>query len=1121
MNSIIHYRGGTAQFFDKKSFALKTCDEKGEECDTTLMGFRPDHNWVLDAMAVDMSRMRNRLCFDLWNEVASLRDSDMIANGSHGQYVELLVNGRYQGIYCLSDKVNRKLLGLKKYHADEEPHYRGFLYKCTDNQTVTSNMQLPDNYQTTKDPSWYDWSLEYPDDYPSEEAWEPLIELLSYTTHCDASHPAPIREELKEHFHMSNYFEYSLFLMALSCIDNSMHNAFYSYKNIDKNRKAWITPWDLDGSLGRDGASNSFFQWTALDVCPLADALPFRAQYDRRDSLFMTELAIRWNEWRRGEYSVERFNQRIDSMAAALTQSGAWCREVTRWDCVNVMPAVGSIDLDEDLTEETGRIKEWYQRNHKALNQLLLPYLPDSHDRLPGERILAEDYGVSSWSDAETNGICLNKALASDGHVILQTPGTYEISGTILIGSGTTLEFGEGVKLVRKSQAHDCLYNLFSNKHARNRSYDHDISIKGLDLDLNNLTGPSNMEQIPGLKSAMGFFYVKNLSIEHLTLHNLHSDESGLQVCAFEQLRINDASISGTGNAIRLGRGKHFSILNSTFATNKDPIALCGHDYMLNGPEMGWIEHGVIKNCTDLDEGAGAGFFARLQAGAWCEWYQGMKVHYGDIVVHQNHLYRLSNGGEEFTSTVAPTHTTGTQSYADGCNWLMLQDQEVKLDGGVKNVTFSDITLEKSRDVAFGIHFDNSADSRSFYPGAQISKMSGLVFDHIVQAGHHNLLMEVGAPVDTLHIRNSDITSGGIWAHSINTEGCVYDMLVVALMNCNVPNKFLSPDGYPAKLITVQAQESDWSNLAGKKLITIGDSQTYLIGWQPWLVDWLGINWSQRETRDGVDGHAAMSEGGTWMKPNDTQSICLRGRDAIYYHPEAIILYAGQNDVLSSWTSQKPASYKTPLEIVTSESPYYGDSVNTSISTISAFRGLIEYLQEKLPDTRLYLMTHVPILGVVGMNPVGDYASMYPSPRFATLQDVIDFEMSERYPKDDYIRAMGELYDLPVIDCWQYSGINFYNVSEYYDNPKDDCTQVHLNAYGDKLLARCIANYLISAPYRFDGEWVPVDSIGNNIIEEICEDHIYNLFGHRKEPTTIKDLPRGLYIIGRKKIFKQ
>ena len=67
-------------------------------------------------MAVDRLRMRNRLNFDIWNAMSGTpyeTDNDN-RNGTNGFFVELFINGEYHGLYCMTDKVNRKLLGVKK-----------------------------------------------------------------------------------------------------------------------------------------------------------------------------------------------------------------------------------------------------------------------------------------------------------------------------------------------------------------------------------------------------------------------------------------------------------------------------------------------------------------------------------------------------------------------------------------------------------------------------------------------------------------------------------------------------------------------------------------------------------------------------------------------------------------------------------------------------------------------------------------------------------------------------------------------------------------------------------------------------------------------------------------------
>lgn len=83
-------------------------------------------------MANDRLRMRNRLCFDVWNEMSQLPYDTKYdrRNGTKGRFVEVFVNEEYRGIYCMSDKIDRKLLGLKKLQKNgSENTVRGVLYK--------------------------------------------------------------------------------------------------------------------------------------------------------------------------------------------------------------------------------------------------------------------------------------------------------------------------------------------------------------------------------------------------------------------------------------------------------------------------------------------------------------------------------------------------------------------------------------------------------------------------------------------------------------------------------------------------------------------------------------------------------------------------------------------------------------------------------------------------------------------------------------------------------------------------------------------------------------------------------------------------------------------------------
>lgn len=387
------------------------------------------------------------------------------------------------------------------------------------------------------------------------------------------------------------------------------------------------------------------------------------------------------------------------------------------------------------------------------------------NEQPPGQDIIssftnAAQYGFSPEATGIENTKALQKAVDQTGTIVVSKHGTYNMAGTVYIGSNTSLIFGNGVFLKKVNEEGD-FSHVFVNKGAVSRTYDQNIVIDGLHIIVNGMD-VRKFKEAAGLHGQLAFFYIKDLKINRFRCLDLGKAQYGIHICTFEDIIINDVIIKGMKDGVHLGKGKRFTISNGVFETYDDAIALNAHDYSTGNPELGWIENGVVENCHDLTAEKTTGYFCRILAGAWTDWQPGMEVQQSDAVVSNGRIYRVLTkpDGRIYKSLTRPTHEKGSM-VLDSINWVMVQKDTIHTCG-VRNVTFRDIFLEKPR-IAFSVHFDNDKYSRSYYPGSLVPKQEQLVFDNIrVLYDKPTPFLNIATPVDVITITNSSLRDNRI-----------------------------------------------------------------------------------------------------------------------------------------------------------------------------------------------------------------------------------------------------------------------------------------------------------------------------------------------------------------------
>ena len=363
LSAKFRWRGNVASSKQKKAYNVKITDEKGKSKDVSFFGLREDNDWILDAMAIDPARMRNRVSTDLWNDFSTapyfFHLEPEAINGTRGHFVEVFLNGRYAGIYCMTEKIDRKQLKLKKVKKGNPASVRGVLYKAEqwsysllmghDPDKLHFPLKKAAPYSNQKD-EWDGWELKHPDLGDGEPIdWKPLFDAVN----VPASVPDPFFEaDVAQYFDLPVMLDYYLFIELMLATDNHGKNLFLHCYNIQENRKLSITPWDMDGTWGRrwDGSKeltqNAFQDFTRfLWNYEHGENTLYKRLMELNCHQWNEKLAQRYGELRGSFFGKESLTNRFHQYHQLFKTSGADQREYKRWNGVDGV----KINFEEEM----------------------------------------------------------------------------------------------------------------------------------------------------------------------------------------------------------------------------------------------------------------------------------------------------------------------------------------------------------------------------------------------------------------------------------------------------------------------------------------------------------------------------------------------------------------------------------------------------------------------------------------------------------------------------------------------------------------------------------------------------------------------------------------------------
>ena len=319
------FRGASSLYYEKKNYAVKLVDSCGSKMDARLLGMRNDNSWILDAMAVDKARMRNRVAFDIWNAMDVkpyyYESEPKVRTGISGKFVELYLNDEYRGIYCLNEKLDRKQLKLKKIKNDQ---IRGILYKGYD-WNGTDFYDEPEEY--SNDSAIYQgFESMYPD--VKEDGftdWGPLVEKENFVLHSSNNR---FVSDYATHFDVPVLMNLHILINMVAAIDNRGKNQFFYIYDVTEDKKMSFAPWDMDASFGRNWDGTVFEDvekgyWFSNNLVAHAEIL---------DKSFLRDVANRYFDLRKTILASDSLKSRFEEYFRLFDETGAAQREYDKWN---------------------------------------------------------------------------------------------------------------------------------------------------------------------------------------------------------------------------------------------------------------------------------------------------------------------------------------------------------------------------------------------------------------------------------------------------------------------------------------------------------------------------------------------------------------------------------------------------------------------------------------------------------------------------------------------------------------------------------------------------------------------------------------------------------------------
>jgi subtilisin-like proprotein convertase family protein len=364
----IEYRGNYSASLPQKPYAFETWDSLGNARNVSLLGMPAENDWLLIANYNDKSFARNILPFHFFYEMGHY--------SVRSKLVDVVLDGVYQGIYLLCEKIKRdvnrvNIANLNPTEITAPDMTGGYMLKI-DYWDNSNSWQL--NYSPINCPTAA-VNMVYVDPKANEIVPQQASYIQNFFNDFEtALYSSTFDDPLigyRKYIDVGSFIDYLLVNEVTRNVDGFKKSRYFS-KDKDllngtfsrlKAGPVWDFDWsqkDIDG--GSENGSGFVYPVCDQDVVP-------PGWYVRllEDPVFANEVRCRYNALRESIFDTLTVFAQIDSVVQVVNESQHWHYLV--WGNMGVATGTGEVQApSQSYAEEIQKLKDWYTRRFAWLD---------------------------------------------------------------------------------------------------------------------------------------------------------------------------------------------------------------------------------------------------------------------------------------------------------------------------------------------------------------------------------------------------------------------------------------------------------------------------------------------------------------------------------------------------------------------------------------------------------------------------------------------------------------------------------------------------------------------------------------------------------------------------------